>query len=75
MTRPPGNSLDSDQDDRVIDLGVELPEGIRHLRRRIAEEIAYNDAKGRSGYRMGMHDGLHFVLEAVDALMSEHATD
>lgn len=75
MTTPPGNSLDSDQHDRVIDLGADLREGVQHLRRRIADEMAYNEAKGRSGYRIGMQDGLHFALDAIDALMTEHSPD
>jgi hypothetical protein len=75
MTHPPGNSLDGDQGKRVIDQGADLTEGLRHLRQRIADEMTYNEAKGQSAYRMGMQDGLHFVLAALDALLSEHTTD
>jgi hypothetical protein len=69
---PPGNSLAADQGERVADPGDDLADGFRALLERIAEEIAYNDAKGDSPYRLGMHDGLRFAQDAVADLLRRH---
>ena len=75
MSRPPGNSLETDQSARVSEPGSTLVEGIRHLIRRVREELDYNDAKGQSAYRLGMHDGLRFTEDALVNLLSRHGCD
>ena len=72
MTVPPGNSLDADQNARVVDSGADLADGLRSLLRRVGEEIEFNDAKGSTPYRLGMHDGLRFAEDAVVNLMVAH---
>ena len=72
MTAPPGNSLEHDQDARVADEGATLVEGLASLLERIQEEIAYNDAKGQSAFRLGVHDGLRFAEDALVDLLSRH---
>lgn len=72
MSRPPGNSLEIDQGARVSEPGDTLVEGIRHLILRVREELDYNDEKGRSAYRLGMHDGLRFAEDALVALLRRH---
>ena len=72
MTVPPGNSLDADQNARVVDAGADLADGLRSLLRRIGEEIEFNDAKGSAPYRVGMHDGLRFAEDAIANLLVAH---
>ena len=72
MSRPPGNSLEADQRARVSEPGRSLEEGIRHLISRVREELDYNDAKGQSAFRMGMHDGLRFAEDALVNLLNQH---
>ena len=72
MTVPPGNSLDADQNARVVDSGADLADGLRSLLRRIGEEIEFNDAKGSAPYRVGMHDGLRFAEDAIANLLVAH---
>jgi len=72
MNRPPGNSLQTDQGARVSEPGDTLQEGIRQLILRIREELDYNDAKGQSPFRLGMHDGLRFAEDALADLLNRH---
>ena len=72
MTVPPGNSLDADQNARVIDAGADLGDGLRSLLRRIGDEVDFNDAKGSTPYRLGMHDGLRFAEDAIAGLLTAH---
>jgi len=72
VTRPPGNSLASDQGSRVAEPGDDLAAGIRALLGRIAEELDFNDAKGTAPYRLGMHDGLRFTEDALVDLLRRH---
>jgi hypothetical protein len=72
VTRPPGNSLELDQGERVAEPGEDLAAGLRALLARIAEELDFNDAKGTAPYRLGMHDGLRFAEEAVADLLRRH---
>lgn len=72
MTHPPGNSLEADQRARVIEPGETLADGLGNLLTRIREELDYNAAKGRSPFRMGMHDGLRFAEDAVVDLLVRH---
>ena len=69
MIEPPGNSLASSQEGRVIDPGSDIAAGLEALLERIAEEIAFNDAKGTAPYRLGMHDGLRFAEDAIAELL------
>ncbi len=67
---PPGNSLEADQGGRVISPdGEDLADGLVGLLARISEELVYNAAKGESGFRLGMHDGLRFAEDAVVDLL------
>ena len=75
MSLPPGNSLESDQRARVSEPGSTLEEGIRHLILRVREELDYNDSKGQSAYRLGMHDGLRFTEDALVNLLGRHGYD
>ena len=61
MTRPPGNSLEQAQGEHVVDPGGDLASGLLALLARIGDEVDFNDAKGTSPYRLGMHDGLRFA--------------
>ena len=72
MTHPPGNSLDLDQGARVAGEGSTLVEGLAALLERIREEIDYNDAKGQSPFRLGVHDGLRFAEDAVTDVLRRH---
>lgn len=72
MSNPPGNSLEADQGARVSEPGESLEEGILNLIKRVREELDYNDAKGTSGYRLGMHDGLRFAEDALVNLLNRH---
>ena len=72
MSRPPGNSLAADQRARVSEPGDTLEEGVRRLIHRVREELDYNDAKGQSAFRLGMHDGLRFAEDALVALLRRH---
>lgn len=72
MTRPPGNSLEDDQQARVVEPGETLADGLGNLLARIRGELDYNAAKGRSAFRMGMHDGLRFAEDAVVYLLVSH---
>ena len=72
MTGPPGNSLERTQGSRVVEPGADLPAGLHALLGRIAEELAYNSAKGPAPYRLGMHDGLRFAEEAIADLLRRH---
>lgn len=72
MTRPPGNSLESAQGERVVEPGADLATGLQALLARIAEELDFNDAKGTAPYRLGMHDGLRFAEDAVADLLRRH---
>ena len=75
MIEPPGNSLDASQGNRVIEAGDALADGLHALLARIAEEIAFNDAKGTAPYRLGMHDGLRFAEDAIADLLRRHGHD
>ncbi|MFC2153206.1 hypothetical protein ACFLQ7_01045 [Actinomycetota bacterium] len=75
MTRPPGNSLDVDQDARVADGGDTLDDGLQSLLERIREELDYNDAKGSNAFRLGVHDGLRFAEDAIVDLLRHHGHD
>ena len=75
MSHPPGNSLETDQGARVSEPGSTLVEGLRHLIMRVREELDYNDAKGRSAFRLGMHDGLRFTEDALVDLLRRHGYD
>jgi hypothetical protein len=44
---------------------VTLETDLADLLDRFRAELAYNDAKGISAYREGMHDGLHFAADAL----------
>jgi hypothetical protein len=70
--RPPGNSLARDQRGRVASAGDDLAGGLRALLGRVAEELAYNDAKGSGPYRLGVHDGLRFAEDALVDLLRRH---
>jgi hypothetical protein len=72
---PPGNSLERDQDGQVAPPGEDLAAGLRALLGRVAEELAYNDAKGSTAYRLGMHDGLRFAEDAIAGLLRRHGHD
>lgn len=72
MTTPPGNSLEADQRERVADPGASLADGLDALLGRIREELDFNDAKGTSPYRLGMHDALRFAEDAVVDLLRSH---
>ncbi len=72
-SRPPGNSLWSDQGRRVIaPSGETLADGLACLLDRIAQELHYNSAKGESQFRLGMHDGLRFAEDALVDLLRRH---
>jgi hypothetical protein len=72
VIEPPGNSLETAQDGRVVEPGEDLAAGLRALLARIGEEIDFNDAKGAAPYRLGMHDGLRFAEDAVADLLRRH---
>jgi hypothetical protein len=72
VIQPPGNSLETVQEERVADPGRDLLAGLRLLLGRIAEEIEFNDAKGTAPYRLGMHDGLRFAEDAIAGLLTQH---
>lgn len=72
MTVPPGNSLELNQRARVADEGRTVVDGLIALLQRIREEIDYNDAKGQSGFRLGVHDGLRFAEDAIVDLLRRH---
>ena len=72
MSHPPGNSLQADQGARVSEAGQHLKDGILHLIERVREELDYSEAKGTSGYRLGMHDGLRFTEDALVNLLNRH---
>lgn len=69
MTVPPGNSLESDQQWRVIDPADDPLDGLESLLERTRVEIEYNTAKGDGAYRLGMHDGLRYAEDAIVALL------
>jgi len=75
MTRPPGNSLDADQQQRVADAGSDLAAGLVGLLDRIRKELDYNDAKGTAPFRLGVHDGLRFAEDAIVDLLGRHGHD
>lgn len=70
--RPPGNSLEVDQGQRVITSGDTLVDDLQNLLGRIDAELDYNAAKGATPFRQGMHDGLRFAQDAVADLLSRH---
>jgi hypothetical protein len=72
---PPGNSLQTDQNAQVAGAGATLIEGLAALLQRIRDEIDYNDAKGQTPFRLGMHDGLRFAEDAVVDLARRHGHD
>lgn len=75
MIEPPGNSLEADQGERVVEPGEDLAAGLRALLARIDEELDFNDAKDAKDtapYRLGMHDGLRFAEDAVADLLRSH---
>ena len=72
MSRPPGNSLAETQSGRVAEPGADLAAGLGALLVRIGEEVEFNDAKGTSPYRLGVHDGLRFAEDAVAELLRRH---
>lgn len=75
LTRPPGNSLESSQDGKVVEPGETIEDGLWALLSRLAEEIAFNEAKGTDPYRLGMHDGLRFAEDAVADILRRHGHD
>jgi hypothetical protein len=72
VIEPPGNSLEAEQGERVVEPGEDLAAGLRGLLARIGEEVEFNDAKGTAPYRLGMHDGLRFAEDAVADLLRRH---
>jgi hypothetical protein len=72
VIEPPGNSLAAEQGGRVAEPGEDLAAGVRALLARIAEELAFNAAKGTAPYRLGMHDGLRFAEDALVDLLRRH---
>jgi hypothetical protein len=72
VTRPPGNSLEATQEQRVVDPGDDLVAGLQALLERLAEELDFNEAKGGAPYRLGMHDGLRFAEDAIADLLRRH---
>jgi hypothetical protein len=50
----------------------DLPADLVQLVARFRAELAYNDAKGSGPYRQGMHDGLHFAVDALADLLAAH---
>jgi hypothetical protein len=72
VRRPPGNSLAETQSGRVAEPGEDLAAGLEALLERIGEEVEFNDAKGTSPYRLGVHDGLRFAEDAVADLLRWH---
>ena len=49
-----------------------LETDLADLLARYRAELAYNDAKGSSVYREGMHDGLHFAADALADVLDRH---
>lgn len=72
MNTPPGNLLDADQNESVANTGADLVEGLTDLLDRIRGELGYNDAKGKSPFRLGVHDGLRFAEEAIAQVLCSH---
>lgn len=72
MIRPPGNSLEASQGQKVVEPGADVVDGLQALLARIAEEIDFSDAKGTAPYRLGMHDGLRFAEDAIADLLRRH---
>jgi len=72
VIEPPGNSLAFEQGEQVAEPGEDLAVGVRALLARIAEELAFNAAKGTAPYRLGMHDGLRFAEDALVDLLHRH---
>jgi hypothetical protein len=66
---PPGNSLESRQQGRVVDPGSDPLDGLEALLERTRSEIEYSAAKGDGLYRLGMHDGLRYAEDAIVALL------
>ncbi len=64
-SNPPGNALGPHGAGRVAPAEGGLAAGVLALLARVREETAYNDAKGATPYRLGMHDGLRFVEDAL----------
>jgi hypothetical protein len=64
-----------DQGAQVAPEGTTLVEGLAALLDRIRQEIDYNDAKGQSAFRLGVHDGLRFAEDAVVDLLRRHGHD
>src|SRR4029077_8962023 len=71
VNEPPGNSLSADNE-RVAEPGDDLAAGLRRLLARIAEELDFNDVKGKAPYRLGMHDGLRFAEDAIVDVLRRH---
>ena len=69
MSTPPGNSLEADQQSRVIDPGSGPLDALEALLSRTRQEIDYNASKGDGLYRIGMHDGLRYAEDAIVALL------
>lgn len=72
MTTPPGNSLEIDQRNRVVEHDGALLDALESLLERTRAEIGYNAAKGRAPYRLGMHDGLRYAEDALVAILESH---
>jgi hypothetical protein len=51
-----------------VTLEIELAD----LLARYRAELVYNDAKGGSAYREGMHDGLHFAADALAEVLERN---
>ena len=75
MTTPPGNSLEADQRERVFDPGASIADGLEALLVRIRQELDFNQAKGSSSYRLGVHDALRFAEDAAVALLRSHGRE
>ncbi|MHB8621149.1 MAG: hypothetical protein ACYDAG_16550 [Chloroflexota bacterium] len=56
-------------------MGEELTAGLNALLASVRTERRFNLAKGDSAYRQGMDDGLHFVEDALEALLRSHGID
>lgn len=69
---PPGNSVHAAQDGKVAPVGDSLADGLLALLDRVRQEIEFNDAKGSGSYRLGMHDALRFVDDALVELLRSH---
>jgi hypothetical protein len=52
-----------------------LEQDLGDLLLRFRAELDYSDAKGAGPYREGMHDGLHFAVDALSDVLTAHGLD